>query len=136
MAGIDPARISGQSFLFVRGSQSLGTVPEVIAKRGGRCTELTVYANGKAPMDDAPKIKALLQDGALDCLSFTSPSTAKHFFEAMGSTEIPAGTRIAAIGTTTAAALRRLGLPVDIQPEVYDAPHLAEAIITRLARSE
>ncbi len=35
--------IQGKRFLFLRGSRSLGTVPEAIQKYGGKCEELIVY---------------------------------------------------------------------------------------------
>jgi len=128
MEEIDTDTISGRSFLFLRGSLSLGTIPEVIIRRGGRCTELTVYENLPPSLEESAKIKSLLERGELSCLSFTSPSTAVNFFEAMGTTAIPDGVKVAAIGTTTAAALKNLGLQVDIIPESFDALGFAKAI--------
>jgi uroporphyrinogen-III synthase len=74
----------------------------------------------------------MLQDGKLDCLSFTSPSTAINFFEAIGTTAIPDGVKVAAIGTTTAKALEKLGVRVDIIPEYFDGPSFAKAIAEAL----
>lgn len=132
MAAIEPAAIAGRSFLFVRGSLSLGTIPAVIAEHRGRCTALTVYENRPPALEEAERIRSLLHGGQLDCLSFTSPSTVENFFQAMGSTEVPADVLIAAIGTTTAAAIEQHGLEVDIQPRAFDAPSLAAAIAARL----
>ena len=131
MAEIDAAQIAGRDFLFIRGSLSLGTVPAVIAERGGRCTALTVYENRTPSLTDAGRIRALLETGGLDCLSFTSPSTVENFFAAIGGATVPAGVLVAAIGTTTAKALAQLGIQVDIQPRVFDAPSLAAAIAAR-----
>jgi uroporphyrinogen-III synthase len=128
MEEIDSSTIAGHTFLFLRGTLSLGTIPEVIRKRGGHCTELTVYENLPPSLEESAKIKSLLEQGELSCLSFTSPSTAINFFEAMGTTAIPSGVQIAAIGTTTASALKKLGLHVDIIPESFDAPGFAKAI--------
>ena len=133
MEEIGSDTIAGHTFLFLRGSLSLGTVPEVIKKRGGRCIELTVYENLPPSLEDSAKIKALLEHGELSCLSFTSPSTAVNFFEAMGTTILPSGVKIAAIGTTTANALEKLGLHVDIIPESFDAPGFAKAIAEAMA---
>ena len=128
MEEIDSSTIAGHSFLFLRGSLSLGTIPEVINKRGGSCVELTVYENLPPSLEESSKIKSLLEKGELSCLSFTSPSTAVNFFEAMGTTALPPGVQIAAIGTTTANALIKLGIDVDIIPESFDAPGFAKAI--------
>jgi uroporphyrinogen-III synthase len=104
----------------------------VINKRGGNCVELTVYENLPPSLEESSKIKMLLENGELSCLSFTSPSTAVNFFESMGTTAIPTGVQIAAIGTTTASALKKLGISVDIIPESFDAPGFAKAIAKAL----
>ena len=132
MEEIASETITGHTFLFLRGSLSLGTIPEVITKRGGRCVELTVYENLPPSLEEITKVKTLLEQGALSCLSFTSPSTAINFFEAMGTTILPKGVKVAAIGTTTAKALEKLGVHVDIIPESFDAPGFARAIAEAL----
>ncbi len=128
MEEIASESIAGHAFLFLRGTLSLGTIPEVIKKRGGKCIELTVYENLPPSLEETTKIKALLEQGELSCLSFTSPSTAINFFDAMGTTLLPEGIKVAAIGTTTAKALEKLGLHVDIIPESFDAPGFGRAI--------
>jgi uroporphyrinogen-III synthase len=133
MSGIDASEIEGKTFLFVRGSLSLGTIPEIIAKRGGICVELTVYDNIQPSLEETQKVKSLLTEGKLDCLSFTSPSTAINFFEAMGSKEVPDSVKIAAIGTTTSGALEKLGIKVDIIPEYFDGPNFAKAIAAAMS---
>ncbi|NHQ61207.1 uroporphyrinogen-III synthase [Chlorobium sp. BLA1] len=124
--------ITGRTFLFVRGSLSLGTIPDVIEKRGGHCVELTVYENLPPSLEETVKVKTLLEQGKLSCLSFTSPSTAINFFEAIESTALPSGVLVAAIGTTTASALEKIGLQVDIIPESFDGPGFAKAIAKAL----
>ena len=132
MASIDQKEIEGKTFLFVRGSLSLGTIPKLIAERGGTCVELTVYDNIQPSLEDTEKVRKQLLSGSLDCLSFTSPSTAINFFEAMGTKTLPDGVRVAAIGSTTAGALGKLGVKVDIIPEYFDGPHFAKAIADAL----
>ena len=134
MESIDPNEIRGHTFLFVRGNLSLGTIPQLIVERGGTCVELTVYENIQPSQEDTEKVRTMLIEGKLDCLSFTSPSTAINFFEAMGSKTVPEGVLIAAIGTTTSGALEKLGVHVDIIPEYFDGPNFAKAIAGRLKR--
>ncbi len=133
MAGIAPEEIKGKTFLFLRGSLSLGTIPQLIGERGGTCVEITVYENLQPSQEDTEKIRAMLNEGRFDCLSFTSPSTAINFFEAMGSKRVPEGVLVAAIGTTTSGALEKLGVHVDIIPETFDGPGFAKAIGERLS---
>jgi uroporphyrinogen-III synthase len=136
MEGIDPNEIEGRTFLFVRGNLSLGTIPKLITERGGACVELTVYENIQPSPEDTESVKSLLLAGRLDCISFTSPSTAINFFEAMGSRTVPEGVLVAAIGTTTSGALEKLGIRVDIIPEYFDGPSFAKAIAGRLLQSD
>ncbi|MCG8344368.1 MAG: uroporphyrinogen-III synthase, partial [Chlorobiales bacterium] len=77
-------------------------------------------------------VKKMVEEGKISCLSFTSPSTAQNYFKAVGSTALPAGVLVAAIGNTTAKALRYLGVEVDVVPEYYDGPHFAKAIADAL----
>ena len=132
MEEIGSEAIEGHTFLFLRGSLSLGVIPDVIGKRGGKCVELTVYENLPPSLEKTVKVKELLENGGLSCLSFTSPSTAINFFEALDSTALPSGVLVAAIGTTTASALKKLGVKVDVIPETFDGPTFANAIAKAL----
>ena len=132
MSEIGAEAIEGKTFLFLRGSLSLGVIPQVISERGGSCVELTVYENRPPSLEDTAAVRKLLDEGKLSCLSFTSPSTAKNFFEALGTTEVPGGVLIAAIGTTTAKALEKLGVKVDVIPDYFDGPSVAKAIAEAL----
>ncbi|MBM3161986.1 MAG: uroporphyrinogen-III synthase [Chlorobi bacterium] len=132
MQDIDPEIIRGNTFLFLRGNLSLGTIPEVITMRGGSYTEITVYKNIKPSAKDTETIKQMLGEGKLSCLSFTSPSTAINFFEAIGTTELPEGVLVAAIGTTTSAAIEKIGVHVDVIPPYFDGPSFAKAIAEAL----
>lgn len=135
MEGIDTSEISGKTFLFLRGNLSLGIIPDVIGKRGGRCVEITVYENIPPSLEETGMVKKLLETEGISCLSFTSPSTAINFFEAMGTKVIPEGVLVAAIGTTTANALEKLGVRCDIIPEYFDSPNFAKAIAKALVQA-
>ncbi len=124
--------IKGHTFLFLKGSLSLGIIPSIIQKRGGTCVEIIVYENLPPSLEESTKVKLLLENGGLSCLSFTSPSTAVNFFEALGTTTLPLGVQIAAIGTTTASALKKMGVQVDVIPEDFNASSFAKAIAKAL----
>ena len=132
MQEIGPEEIQGKSFLFLRGSLSLGIIPAAIAKRGGICDSITVYENHPPDLEATEKVKKMVDGGIISCLSFTSPSTAQNYFKAIGSKNIPSEVLVAAIGKTTSAALEKLGVKVDIVPEYYDGPHFAKAIAEAL----
>ena len=65
------------------------------------------------------------QDGA-DYITFTSGSTAQHFF-ALG-IDLPEHCKIASIGPVTSKALMTLGHPPHIEAKTHDIPGLIEAI--------
>ncbi len=132
MQTISVKEIRGKSFLFLRGNLSLGVIPAAIAERGGTCDSLTVYENHLPDMEATEQVKKMIGEGKISCLSFTSPSTAENYFKAAGSTAVPSGILVAAIGQTTAKALEELGVRVDIVPKYYDGPHFAEAIAKAL----
>jgi len=70
-----------------------------------------------------------MEKGRVDVLTFTSPSTVKHFFAIMGKAfTIPGKVRVASIGPVTAAALEKRGFPVHILQETYSVPGLVEAL--------
>ncbi|ARM30639.1 uroporphyrinogen-III synthase [Prosthecochloris sp. HL-130-GSB] len=132
METVAPEEIEGKSFLFLKGNLSLGTIPAIIDERGGHCHAITVYENHPPDLEKAREIRQMIDEGRISCLSFTSPSTAENFFKAIGTTTIPEGMKVAAIGMTTANALEKLGVHTDIIPSYYDAPHFAEAIAEAL----
>jgi uroporphyrinogen III methyltransferase/synthase len=64
-----------------------------------------------------------------DLLCFTSPNGVRLYFEALaGDARSLAGTRVAAIGPGTAAALREHGIAADVVPERFVAEGLLEAL--------
>ncbi|MCG8343323.1 MAG: uroporphyrinogen-III synthase [Chlorobiales bacterium] len=132
MQEIGTEEIQGKSFLFLRGSLSLGVIPAAIAERGGICDSITVYENHPPDLEATETVKKMVREGKISCLSFTSPSTAQNYFKAVGSTAVPSGVLVAAIGNTTANALKELGVKVDVVPEYYDGPHFAKAIAEAL----
>ena len=132
MQEIGPEEVKGKSFLFLRGSLSLGIIPAAIAERGGICSSITVYENHPPDLEVTETVKKMVDEGKISCLSFTSPSTAQNYFKAVGSTALPSGVLVAAIGNTTAKALKKLGVKVDVIPEYYDGPHFAKAIAEAL----
>lgn len=128
MESIPEDEIRNNDFLFLKGNLSLGVIPEVITRRGGRCHAITVYENHSPDLAAAQVVRRQMEDGTIGYISFTSPSTAQNFFKAMGTTDLPPHVKVAAIGMTTANALKELGVSTDIVPDYYDAPHFAEAI--------
>ncbi len=130
MAMISPDEIKDQKFLFIRGSLSLGIIPAEVKKFGGFCDEITVYANQAPVVEEHEKnrIKSLIKSGKIDCVVFTSPSTASNFFSLLHLQQLPQYIKIASIGETTSAALNDFKIKTDIMPSYSTAEGIAEAI--------
>jgi len=118
-------------------------VPEVMS--GPFDTESVLnYAKGvksyivSAPID-AAWLRGELVSGGVHVLTFTSPSTVRHLCELLDD-EARAALRhctIAAVGPTTAEALRRHGLEPDVVPERPGMEELVAALARHLrARRE
>ncbi len=71
---------------------------------------------------------------------FTSPNGVDCFFAVLRKQRVDIRTlgsaKLAAVGTSTCAALKSRGLCVDVVPEVYDGVHLAEAMLARMNRGD
>jgi uroporphyrinogen III methyltransferase/synthase len=79
---------------------------------------------------DKSDLEKLMDEGKVDVITFTSPSTVTNFMEIMGRNyTVPAHVKIACIGPVTAAAVKKAGLPADIIQERYTIPGLVETLI-------
>jgi len=84
------------------------------------------------PEKREPLVEALAGLNAYDWLVFTSPNGVTTFFDsyfkAYPDLRDLGALRIAAVGPATAAKIRELHLLVDVMPEEYVAPRIAEAL--------
>ncbi|MBK1834618.1 uroporphyrinogen-III C-methyltransferase [Roseibacillus ishigakijimensis] len=76
--------------------------------------------------DDPTGARALLADEGADYITFTSGSTAQHFF-ALG-IDLPPHCRLASIGPITTQVLTSLGHPPHLEAKSHDIPGLVAAI--------
>ena len=117
----------GSRILIPRAEQARDVIPEGLAALGARVDVVTAYrtvGSGKR----SEELTALIDDGKVDVITFTSPSTVNHFVDIMGTKSLPEQIKIAAIGPVTAAAAKNAGLNVDILQETYTIPGLVEAM--------
>ncbi len=124
--------VEHQTFLFVCGNLSRPTIPDAIRALGGRCDTLVVYDTVKPKDADLTRLFGLFEQDGISAAAFMSPSAARHFYEFGLFENMPTSIIVAAIGETTADALRGLGVRVDVVPSVSTEEHFAEAIAMRL----
>ncbi len=122
--------IEGKRFLFLRGTRSLGTIPNAIKKHGGTCDELVVYQTSDLTPEASQRLSELLSRNDVTWVAFFSPSAAQAFFNALPSTSLISQMRIAVIGNTTKEAVEALGFRVDAVAPVPTAEALAQTIAT------
>lgn len=109
--------LRGAAVLLPRGDLAREEVLRGLNDAGATVTAVTVYATGTPPGDELPDLGQRVRAGEFDVVAFASPSAAKNFSVIAGVTStvpLPGKTKCAAIGATTADALRGLGMSVDI----------------------
>jgi len=119
--------IKNSRILLPRAEEARDVIPEGLAGFGARVDVVTAYrtvGSGRS----SNELIGLIDDGKVDVVTFTSPSTVNHFMEIMGPKKLPHRIRIAAIGPVTATAVRKAGLNVDILQETYTIPGLVDAM--------
>ena len=96
---------------------------------------MVVAYRAVAPGDGGRDLSDRLEAGAIDALTFTSPSTVRNFLAMLrpAAREAAMALPVAAIGPTTAEALGDAGFPPPIVPEVPGSAALVAALAERMA---
>jgi uroporphyrinogen III methyltransferase / synthase len=124
--GID---LDGAKVLLPRAETARDVIPEGLAARGASVEVVPLYRTTGSGREGAELI-AMMEEGRVDVLTFTSPSTVKHCLKMIGGVEsIPDAVKIACIGPVTAEAAKKAGLGVDIMQGPYDMKGFVSAIV-------
>jgi uroporphyrinogen-III synthase len=81
------------------------------------------------------ELKALLADGQIDIVTFTSSSTVRNLaagLQGLTPADVLSRCLVACIGPVTARTAARLGIRVDVVAREHTIPGLAEAIVAAL----
>lgn len=121
----------GTRFLLPRAEKAREILPEALRERGATVDVAVVYRTAPATPD--PAVIDRLRAGSVDVITFTSPSTVRHFVgwaEAAGlePARILACAAAASIGPVTTEALTARGYAASIEPAESTMPALADAI--------
>lgn len=107
---------------------------EVLREAGAEVTAVAAYQTCSPKTLGGTQFAEVVRDGA-DCFVFASPSAFENFARAAGLDNLKrlAKTSVfAAIGPTTAAAIRAVGVACAVESTEPDAKLLAEAIVSYL----
>jgi uroporphyrinogen-III synthase/uroporphyrinogen III methyltransferase/synthase len=123
--------LAGRRILVTRAAHQAGKLSEALRELGAMPVEVPVLEI-RPPESFAALDEALLTLANYDWLILTSANTVRALAEraaalGMGLTQ-PTGMKVAAVGASTAAAARDVGLQITIVPESYLAESLVEGL--------
>lgn len=121
----------GQRVVVTRTREQASQLAHLLQERGAETMEIPTIRI-ETPTERQALVEALAGLNAYDWIVFTSPNGVtmffEYFFKAFEDLRDLGALRIAAVGPATAAKLSDLHLKVDVMPDKYVAPRVAEAI--------
>ncbi len=128
--------LRGSRILLPRAREARDVIPEGLTKMGATVDVATTYRTVRSDRN-ASELLSLISDEKVDAITFTSPSTVRHFLGIMGPDfHLPPKVRIACIGPVTEAAAKKAGLPVDILQERYTISDLVDTIAAHFEKEK
>jgi uroporphyrinogen III methyltransferase / synthase len=125
------SELNGLRFLMPRSAIGRDILPAKLRESGATVKDITAYRTVLPEKPDTARIKTLLQVGAVDCLTFTSPSTFQNLLQILSGADLPHLLKdavIACIGETTAQAVRDKGFVPHLISDAPDASSFARNI--------
>ncbi len=120
----------GDRVLLPRAQEGRQTMVDGLRALGATVDHVVAYRT-VASEESRDRAVALLKEGRIDAITFTSSSTVRNLVTLLdGDTSLLEGPAIACIGPVTAATARELGVTVDIQPNESTIANLVAAIKT------
>jgi len=123
--------IRGKRFLLPQGNIARSDLQDHLVEAGAEVDPVVVYQTVEVTPPGTDALVSLLENGAVDVVTFASPSAVRGFFHATHAealfreNSVPL---IAVIGTTTSEEVRSLGLPVSVLARTATMDGLIESI--------
>ena len=130
--------IQGKHVLLPRARKARTILPEELTRMGAVVDEVTSYETRLAD-DGKETLVDLLNDGAVDAVTFTSSSTVTNFMsllEGQDSDALLDGVTLASIGPITSDTLKSSGFQPTIEADPYTIRALIDALTTHYAGSD
>jgi uroporphyrinogen III methyltransferase/synthase len=124
------APVHGARILLPRAEVARAVLPDSLRAAGAEVVEVVAYTTVQDG-GGAERVRAMLDRGEVDAVTFTASSTVKNFVELIGA-EIGRA-KVASIGPVTSATARELGLAVDVEAAEFTTPGLVRALRELLA---
>lgn len=128
--------LRGARILLARAAEAREVLPGELTRLGAQVDVVPAYRTIRSAPEAEP-VRAMLRDGNIHAVTFTSSSTVTHFLELVGgeARDLLRGVVVASIGPITAETAARHGIASDIVPEKYTIPALAEALVRHFQTS-
>jgi uroporphyrinogen III methyltransferase/synthase len=119
------SRVRGERILIPRAAVARPVLPDALREAGAEVVEVAAYTTVQDG-SGAERVRAMLDRGEVDAVTFTASSTVKNFVELVGADVGRA--KVASIGPVTSETARELGLAVDVEAAEYTTPGLVQAL--------
>ncbi|MGA2226444.1 MAG: uroporphyrinogen-III C-methyltransferase [Syntrophobacteraceae bacterium] len=119
-------------FLMPRAMVAREILPEKLREWGAQVDVVPAYMT-VLPEHDVEKIRMLLSNCEIDCLTFTSSSTVSNFFALISNEDLQHCAdrmAVACIGPITAQTAEKFGLKTSIMPSQYTIRGLVDSIVS------
>jgi uroporphyrinogen III methyltransferase/synthase len=122
--------MAGKRVLLPRAAAARDVIPRGLGKMGARVTEVAAYRTVR-PRGVGPKLRRLLSNGSLDCITFTSSSTCSNFVALLGKndSELLRKVKLFSIGPITTKTARDAGLKIAATAADYTLEGLVGCIV-------
>ncbi len=117
-----------KSILLIRSQQASNELPELLEQAGAKVDNIAVYTIETEQTDSALLLEKI-KTGKVDWVTFTSPSSAKGFFEQLPPNILNSSdVKVASIGPVTSEQLSRLGVNIDAEAKEHTIDGLLDAM--------
>lgn len=122
--------MKGLAVLLPQAAAARSELPSRLAAARARVDVVAAYRTLPPAAPDLAALRATLVEGAVDVVTFTSPSTVEHTLQALGAdaVQVLAGLTVASIGPITTAAAHDHGLRVDVTATEHTTEGLLRAL--------
>lgn len=123
--------ITDKKVLLPRAKLARTILPEELTKMGAKIDEVIAYET-KLDDDGKKELISLLENNAIDAITFTSSSTVSNFMSQLESTnaiKLLKNVVTASIGPITSDTARSLGINPDIEAKEYTIPGLVDSLL-------
>ena len=126
-----PQDQKGKRTAVIRAAEGNDELIDELRRRGGEVDLCVAYVTRAADYD-IEELRELIASDSIDVVTFTSGSTVDNFFGKLSSVErdrLLAKARVASIGPTTTAAIRKYGRGPDIEAAAATVQALHDAVL-------